>query len=408
MAADQCPTDPPPVSAGEVSNRPIDKPEPRSQIVRVNHPTQTLAPVLAKFVLEKLQNPVMLLDRLGRLIQCNRAVFEGPAGILDTLLDPELGPCQAKFMEELRSKGSASTAIDCYCEGFDGGAYVLEGFWIESCYLVTVRDLFDRRAMEEEIRRFQRVESLGLLTASLVHDLNNLLTPILYSSRDLVQELDAESRLGTMAAELESAALRAASMVRGVLTVARSKSSRVMVVDVNSVVRSMLGLIKLQIGPQVEFSLQLDSEPTIVFVDRARLEHALLNLVSNAKSAMPRGGRLTIATRQVELPAPRGVARHVELIVTDTGSGMTEEVRKRAFEPFFSTRTAGEGTGLGLASVDRFVSDARGEASIESVLREGTKVSIRLPCATAAAVDGPSSPWGSTEPEEAWNGPGRS
>jgi CheY-like chemotaxis protein len=197
---------------------------------------------------------------------------------------------------------------------------------------------------------------------------------LLLSSR-LADEVEKESRVAMIATEIHSAATLGASLMRDVLSLSRPRTKLIERVAVNEVISERLGLIARLLGDTVEIQSVLDEGAGDVLVDRKRFEHAILNLVANARDAMPAGGRLTIATRLVDCDSGPSVT----LAVTDTGVGMSDHVRGRAFDSFFTTKGDSGGTGIGLASVLRFARESGGLVTLDSELRKGTTVTLVLP-----------------------------
>jgi signal transduction histidine kinase len=186
-----------------------------------------------------------------------------------------------------------------------------------------------------------------------------------------------------LARDIEATAERASSLVKSVLGFARPRPWRVQPVTLSSVVSALRPLIELITGPEIKLVLALDERPLQVNVDRSQLEQAILNLISNARNAMPHGGELTITTTQASLGQHHGneglLSPHVVLIIHDTGVGMPDDVQRRAFDPFFTTRAASGGTGLGLTSVQQFVRENQGLIMLDSEAGRGTTVVVHLP-----------------------------
>jgi two-component system, cell cycle sensor histidine kinase and response regulator CckA len=290
-----------------------------------------------------------------------------------------------EFLAELARSGRASAELTREPPEGPHEAVQLEGFLVDDYFVVMVRERVDRDLLAGELDQLSRMDSLGLLTASLIHDLNNLLAPIVVCSSEIRSELGPSSSAGRLAADIAAVAGRAASLVRDVLTFARARSV-VDTLDVNEVIEGLKPLMQLLLGDGVELVCVLDENVPLVSANRSRLERALLNLLANAKRAMPRGGWVAVSTARVLLDVDGKSVEHAEVLVSDTGSGMSEAVRRRAFDPFFTTHA--EGTGLGLPSVRRFVSDARGQVELDSEPGHGTSVGLYLP-AEADAVRPP-------------------
>ncbi len=343
--------------------------------------------ILSRFVLEGFPDPVFVLDLEGNLLDRNRASHASEHADLLNLFRPSGADATLQgFIDELRARGRASTEIRRVRPGGTTGYALVHGQRVERCLLITTRDISHAEVLENELRELRRVEWIGLLTTRVIHDLNNLLTPILYASRDLSAQLESGSAGVALAGEIETAAQRAALLVRDVLAFSRPRAALLDLLNVNAVISNLRPLLQLLLGGDVELVLQLQSGPWLVRVDGAKLEHALLNLVANARSAMPYGGRLTISTanqKRSGVASETQLAQSVAISIRDTGMGMSEEVRSRAFEEFFTTRGRSGGTGLGLASVQRFVAESHGRISMESEVGLGTSVTLEFPRADA-------------------------
>jgi two-component system, cell cycle sensor histidine kinase and response regulator CckA len=233
------------------------------------------------------------------------------------------------------------------------------------------RDVTLRRALEEQLRQSQKMDVVGHLAAGIAHDFNNLLTIIAGTSEYLLARggLDAETR--TCVDEVNAASQRAATLTRQLLAFGRQQLLTPRVLDVNEVVTDTSKLLARLLPTAVELALALGADALPVYVDRSMLEQVLLNLVVNARDAMPRGGQVTLRTG---MDGP-----HVFLSVADTGTGMTSEVRARAFDPFFTTKAPGHGTGLGLSTVYGLVHQSGGNVSVETAPGVGSVFTVKLP-----------------------------
>jgi two-component system, cell cycle sensor histidine kinase and response regulator CckA len=215
------------------------------------------------------------------------------------------------------------------------------------------------------------LEAIGRLAGGVAHDFNNLLTVIRGNA-----ELLAPSVTGAGAELLDDLILasdRATALVRQLLMFSRRQPARVEVLDLNEVVTALAGLLRRVLGERVTVAVCLASAPVTVRADRSHLEQVLMNLAVNARDAMPEGGTLTVRTEAGE------AGRFVRLVVADTGTGMTEEVKARIFEPFFTTKGPDKGTGLGLATVFGIVQQAGGHIEVESAPGAGTTFRVDLP-----------------------------
>ena len=233
----------------------------------------------------------------------------------------------------------------------------------------------------EALRHAQRMETVGRLAGGVAHDFNNLLTVVLANVGLMLRgaALDRTSR--TAVEEVQAAAERGANLVRQLLAFSRRQRLAPRVIDLNKLVSDLDRLLTRLVGETIEMQLNLVPGGAPVRADASQLEQVLVNLVTNARDAMPRGGTLTIATSLVDAEGDHFLAagRYVVLSVADTGVGMDEETRRLAFEPFFTTKDVGQGTGLGLATVYGIVEQSGGRVSLDSRPGEGSRFEIYLP-----------------------------
>ncbi|KVO73462.1 hybrid sensor histidine kinase/response regulator [Burkholderia ubonensis] len=249
-----------------------------------------------------------------------------------------------------------------------------DGGWVAVC-----RDLTSRRAVEAELRQAQKMDVLGQLTGGVAHDFNNFLVAILGNLELLLPRLDGQRDAQTMAERARRAAERASRLTRRLLAFARRQPLQAERVSVRAMLAEMLDLVEYSAGQRVTVVLEPAAEPLWVNVDRGQLENAVLNLTLNSAAAMPDGGTLTLAARRE--PAADGAAAPcaVVLSVTDTGCGIAPLLLDKVIEPFFTTKAAGEGSGLGLSSVYGFVRQSGGDLRIHSEVGRGTRVELWLP-----------------------------
>jgi len=241
------------------------------------------------------------------------------------------------------------------------------------------------RQAEEALRQAQKMEAIGQLTGGLAHDFNNMLAGVV-GNLELGRFHFNAGRVAQLPRYLDGAqqaAQRAATLTHRLLAFARRQTLEPRPTDVNDLVASMAELVTRTVGPGIAVELRLDSRWRVTLCDPHQLENAILNLAINARDAMPRGGRLEIATCDLESDShstPSGLASngHVRISVRDNGTGMDQATAARAFEPFFTTKPIGQGTGLGLSMVFGFVKQSNGHVSIASAPGEGTSVHIDL------------------------------
>ncbi len=256
---------------------------------------------------------------------------------------------------------------------------------------VFVRDITDRRALEEQLRQSQKLEAIGRLAGGVAHDFNNILMSIVGSADLLLMQLGHEDPARDEAAEIKESVQRGAALTRQLLAFSRRQATRPQRVALCGVVSGMETLLRRLIGPEVEFDLSCQADPATVMADPAQIEQVVLNLVVNARDAMPQGGRLTVRVDQIEIDEAAAVSlvedhagRYARLIVTDTGTGIDEQTRARLFEPFFTTKEQGKGTGLGLSIVYGIVKQSAGYITVVSEPGRGATFTIYLPVAMAA------------------------
>jgi signal transduction histidine kinase len=222
--------------------------------------------------------------------------------------------------------------------------------------LLFYRDVTERERLARELDHSRWIESLGYVTATVVHDLGNLLTPVAGALELLSREVEGEA--AALVADIQQGADRTLALVRQLLMRIKRQPRSVRRIDANAVVSELAPLISRGLPDNIELVLTLEGASLELVADRQRLETALLNLVANARDAMPRGGRLTIATEVLASTGgeadPRGEEEYVALVVSDTGVGVPPELRETIFERFFTTKSGEQGTGIGLADVRAF------------------------------------------------------
>ena len=250
----------------------------------------------------------------------------------------------------------------------------------------TLRDVTERRQVEESLHQTQKLEVIGQLTGGVAHDFNNLLTAVL-GNIELAALRTKDQRVLSILKSAGTAAERGAKLTSQLLAFARKQHLAPRVVDLNELVSGMGDLLLQTIGVTVRIETVLEKDLWAVMIDPTQLELVILNLAINSRDAMPNGGRLTVATRNIGISdqrRPPGLTErdYVAISVSDTGSGMTQEVAAKAFEPFFTTKAAGQGTGLGLSQVLGFAQQSGGEVRIDTRVGRGTTITILLPRST--------------------------
>jgi PAS domain S-box-containing protein len=259
--------------------------------------------------------------------------------------------------------------------------------------ILVIEDITERRALEAQVRQANKMEAIGQLASGVAHDFNNLLTVILGFTELVTEDASIVQRHGKDLDEIIKAAQRAAGLTKQLLAFGRQQLLHAAPLDVNELITNMTSMLGRLIGEHIQVTLDLAADPPMAFADRGQVEQVVMNLVVNARDAMPEGGRLTIATTDVELEDTSfddeevAGGRYVLLDIRDTGSGMTEETQRRMFEPFFTTKEIGKGTGLGLATIYGIVRQSKGYIRVSSEPGRGTTFTVYLPVAKISSGD---------------------
>ena len=355
------------------------------------------------FALEQVAEGVLIAERFGTISYANPAV----ARLLGTARDELIGrPARqiargldpsdwdrliAAFRREGRFEGRLPL------QGADGVERQLEVTVYQVLrpdgqrhnYVGLMRDVTAEAEFEEQLRNTAKMEAVGRLAGGIAHDFNNVLTTIVGCCEMALDEARQGRAANSELQEVLQAASRAGELTRQLLSFSRGEVTQPTVLDLNHAVRALERLLRRLLGEDLELALDLHPEPLAVRVDRGQVEQVLMNLAVNARDAMPNGGRLTIHTA----PRPVNGADEplVELAVADNGIGMDPETLEHIYEPFFTTKAAGLGTGLGLATVYGIVRQWHGQLDCDSAPGTGTTFRIRLPRSTEPlAAESPS------------------
>jgi len=256
----------------------------------------------------------------------------------------------------------------------------------ESSLVAVILDVTHQRALETQLRQAQKMEAVGQLAGGVAHDFNNLLTAILGYTALVLDDLPADSPACKDVRAIQEAGKRAAALTAQLLAFSRRTLLEPRVIDLNVLIRNTQSLLGRLLGEDVMLTSRLASDLSAVSADAGQIDQMIVNLAVNARDAMPSGGHLTIATANVMLDQAfvvdhpgAAVGPHVMIAVTDTGTGMNEVVKARMFEPFYTTKGPGKGTGLGLAMVFGIVKQTGGSIWVDSQLGVGSTFTVYLP-----------------------------
>ncbi|MBI5643759.1 MAG: PAS domain S-box protein [Deltaproteobacteria bacterium] len=265
-----------------------------------------------------------------------------------------------------------------------------------SAYRGIIHDLTRHKELESQLLQAQKMEAIGQLTGGIAHDFNNILTAIMSSANLLEMIMEKNPKQMRYVRQIISSADRAANLTRGLLAFSRKTLIELKPVMLNEIISSLAKLLSRLIGEDVRFSVTLTPSDPIVTADVGQIEQVIMNLVTNARDAMPSGGILTIKTDVIELSTDTLNAqtymqpgRYAVISVSDTGTGMDKKTRDKIFDPFFTTKEVGKGTGLGLAIAYGIIKQHGGYINVYSELYNGTEFKIYLPLAEATSVKGP-------------------
>jgi len=252
-------------------------------------------------------------------------------------------------------------------------------------FISVIEDITERRTLEAQVRQANKMDAIGQLASGVAHDFNNLLTVILGFAELMTADVAMASQHGKDLGEIVKAAQRATGLTKQLLAFSRQQVLNTAPLDVNGLIKDMTGMLGRLIGEHIEVTLVLAPDLPLVLADRGQLEQVVMNLVVNARDAMPGGGSVTIETADVELDNSSFHeetimhGRYVMLAITDTGSGMSKETQQRLFEPFFTTKETGKGTGLGLSTTYGIVKQSKGYIWVYSESGRGTTFKVYLP-----------------------------
>jgi two-component system, cell cycle sensor histidine kinase and response regulator CckA len=348
-------------------------------------------------LIENASDPIAILDEQGMIRYASpayeRSLGREPQDLIGSpvadWMHPDDAPALRDAIRRLRGQPRGTATINLRFRHRDGSWRTLsatgKNLLLDPAIggiVLNSRDITERLELEAQLRHVQKLEAIGQLAGGIAHDLNNILTAITSFSQFAVASLPAESSARSDVEQVEFAAQRAATLTRQLLAFSRQQVLQPQLLSLNDVVRGMERMMTRLIDETIRIELRLDSSLGFVMADPGQIEQVLLNLVLNARDAMPAGGVLTIetgndtnGTTTADLPhEPRAMLR-----VVDTGTGMDDETQTRIFEPFFTTKPVGKGTGLGLSTVYGIVSQSGGAIFVKSERGHGSAFTVTLP-----------------------------
>lgn len=356
-------------------------------------------------VIDSLPGLFFIVDEAGKVIRWNKNLQVVTGYSPEELTNRNALDFFQEDRELVRGKiqevfhiGSASIEAKMVTKSGASISFMLKGFRMimnDKPYLVGVgTDISERIRLEDQLRQSQKMESIGTLADGISHDFNNILTAIIGYGSLLQMKMKDDDPLRHNVDQILASANRAANLTQGLLAYSRRQVLNPQLVNLNDSIMKMERLLARLIGEDVEFKCILTDKDVTVLADTGQLEQILMNLVTNARDAMPDGGYLYIETRRVELDEASAIAHDVrkpwtyaQILVTDSGMGMDQKTRERIFEPFFTTKEVGRGTGLGLAMVYGIIKQHNGFVEVESEVGLGTTLKIYLPIVQGATKE---------------------
>ncbi len=355
---------------------------------------------LYRNILDNMRDTYYRADLEGRLVMASRSAEALTGYSMDELIGKQMADLYARpgererFLELLAEAGGEVTGYEYEMQRKDGGKAWLSANvrnWRDADGKVlgvegTARDVTAARDVAEQLRQAQKMEAVGQLTGGIAHDFNNLLTVVIGNLDLLAGDTPDGTPQRDMISRAYAAAERGAHLTHRMLAFSRNQSLSPSVIDLNEVIENIGDMLRVTLGESVEISSRLFGDLWPCRVDRPQLENSILNLAINSRDAMPDGGRFEIAAENIHLDAAQAEAYenveagdYVMFSATDTGSGIPRDVIERVFDPFFSTKDVGSGSGLGLSMIYGFAKQSGGHVTIESAEGKGTTVKHYLP-----------------------------
>jgi two-component system cell cycle sensor histidine kinase/response regulator CckA len=357
-------------------------------------------------LLENLPMPALFLDHQGVILLVNRS-FEQLVRerkilgrSLKDWLEEGVHDRYGEFLKKSRRQNAHAKFLLTKMAGKNPGYMRLYANYMSGsewdpmgCFLILLYDVTDLKKREVQSIESQKLQALGQLASGISHDFNNLLTAMLGFCDLLLQRHSPQDNSFTDIMQIKQNANRAANLIRQLLLFAKHTSSEPKAFNLRECLNEMSFLLRRLIGVTIELRIEHDRSVKDLYADQGQIEQLIMNLAINARDAMPRGGTLTFRTRHVVLAAKKALVSnillpgdYVTIEVEDTGCGVPEKNIRKIFDPFFSTKDANKGTGLGLATVDQILRKMKGGVDVDSVLGKGTKFTLYMPH-TALALE---------------------
>jgi PAS domain S-box-containing protein len=358
-------------------------------------------------LVENARDLICTCDLDGRLLSINRAGLDLTGYTQDFIVGRELidvvAPESREHAKALFTSGqtdSTSGRTEVVVLARDGHRIVFElstslqrRGGVPVAIQAIGRDITERRRLEEDLRQAQKMEAVGKLAGGIAHDFNNLLTAILGFATLAEEQQRPNTPIHEWIVQIRRSGEQAASLTRQLLAFGRRQTLQPVELDLNQVVDDIQKMLRRLIGENIELVVQLEPNLEVVRADRSQVQQVIMNLVVNAKDAMPHGGRITIRTRNVmdhhhtsAVGQDAAAAHYVALVVEDTGEGVEPAILERIFEPFFTTKPLGRGTGLGLATVYGIVKQSKGDLQVQSTPGHGATFTVFLPAVTSPGL----------------------
>ncbi|MGD9629589.1 MAG: PAS domain S-box protein [Pyrinomonadaceae bacterium] len=356
-------------------------------------------------LLDRAQDAIIVCDLKNQVLFWNKGAERIYGYTLEETLGQDLseqvyrdgGDAIRKVRQQLDEGEETKTESIQYRR--DGSAITIESRWtlvrneqgLPDYFLVINTDISDRRRAEEHLLRAQRMESIGTLAGGIAHDLNNILAPIMMAA-DMLETKTDDPDCARWLGVIRESSQRGANLVKQVLTFARGLDGKRVSVQLKHLVRDVVKILEETLPKSIKLEFSTPNDLEVVTADPTQIHQVLMNLCINARDAMPAGGTLTIRVENtlIDRIAARAIpesrpGRYVQIAVSDTGTGMSPDVRQRIFDPFFTTKDFGKGTGLGLATTLTIIKSHDGFINVYSEPEKGSRFTVYLPAASAAA-----------------------